>query len=108
MTKSDPATALLRILCSAVVALAADEASDQQGIDMAYAYMLAMANATPRNSIFSAAVNAVLSALVVLIEGSDGTPESKAFARRLDARIAKAKGSFGPTTLENEIDNNRI
>jgi hypothetical protein len=99
MEKSDPVAALQRILTATVVSLAADEASDQQGIDMAYAYMVSMFHATPRNSIFAHPISCLTLALELIIEEPakddliwEMTEEcTKELAGRLTKRIAKAK-----------------
>jgi nucleotide-binding universal stress UspA family protein len=97
----NPVGALRRILTAAVVELAADDVSDQQGIDMAFAYILALANATPKSSIFYTVIDDVEHAVEVVIDGPIvGTPEHvKRLASILEERIAKAK-----TTSELLVD----
>jgi hypothetical protein len=96
---NDPVADFKRILTKTVVSLAADEVSDQQGIDMAYAYMVNMFHATPRNSIFAHPISCLTLALELIINEPakddliwEMTEDcTKSLARRLRARIAKAK-----------------
>jgi len=102
---NNPVAALSRILTAAVVEIAADEVSDQQGIDMAFAYILALVSVTPKNSIFYPVFEDVEHAVEVMIDGPIvGNPDrTKRLARRLTARIAKAREESGVELLHEAV-----
>jgi hypothetical protein len=91
----NPVAELKRILMTAIVIIATDDVTDQQGIDMAFACIMNLLEATPKSSIFYPAIEEVEHAVEVLIDGPIvGTSgHIKRLANRLEARIRILKAA---------------